>query len=382
MPTVRPHRAAQERRTAAAAGRLPGVQSGGMPRFDIARSPVVAIWEVTRACDLACRHCRACAQLLPAPGELDHAEALDLVEQLAGLAPGVVVLTGGDPLKRPDLFSIIEHGVRAGLRLAIAPSVTPLLTRAAIERFAAAGVLRVALSLDGPDAPTHDAFRGTPGSFADTLAACAAVREAGLSLQINTSVRHASVPALPAIGELVQMLAPDLWSVFFVVSVGRARAADEPTPDECEAAFHFLHDFAEQTGIAVKTTAAPAFRRVLVERRREEPAGLARLRLPPAVTDGKGLVFVAHDGDVFPSGFLPLRAGNVRATRLAQIYRESPLFVALRDRTRLQGKCGACRYNAICGGSRARAYAATGDPLAADPACAYQPPGWTPRETR
>ncbi|MEW6271480.1 MAG: radical SAM protein [Thermodesulfobacteriota bacterium] len=348
--------------------------------IDLARSPVVAIWEVTRACDLACRHCRACAMPRPAPGELDATEALELIEQLVELDPGVVVLTGGDPLKRPDLFAIVERGVAAGLRIALAPSVTPLLTGEAIARFAAAGVVRVALSLDGADAASHDDFRGAPGSFAATLKAAAAVRAAGLSLQINTSVRRASVATLPAVAELVAELAPDLWSVFFVVAVGRARASDEPTAADCEVAFHFLHDFTTRSGIAVKTTAAPAYRRVVVERGRD--AGRARLPLPPAVTDGKGFVFVAHDGDVFPSGFLPLRAGNVRERRLAAIYRESPLFCGLRDRARLEGKCAACRFNPICSGSRARAFAATGNPFAEDPACAHQPPGYTPRTPR
>jgi radical SAM protein len=355
-------------------------------QIDLARSPVVAIWEVTRACDLACRHCRACAQPVPAPGELTAPEALALVDQLAELEPGVLVLTGGDPLKRPDLLAIVERAAGAGLRVALAPSVTPLLTERAIARLARAGVLRVALSLDGAVAAMHDELRGTPGSFDATLAAAAAVRVAGLSLQINTSVRRATVGSLPAIAARVRELAPDLWSVFFVVAVGRARAEDEPDARDCESAFHFLDDFARCSGIAVKTTAAPAYRRVVLEhalqRMREHPARRARPPLPPPVTDGKGFVFVAHDGTVFPSGFLPLPAGNVREHRLATIYRESPLFRALRDRARLEGKCAACRYNAICGGSRARAFAATGNPFAEDPACAYQPPGYTPRAAR
>jgi len=343
------------------------------------RSPVVAIWEVTRACDLACRHCRACAIVERSARELSAAEALDLVDQLVELAPGVLVLTGGDPLKRDDLTEIVARATDAGLRVAVAPSVTPLLTAAAIERLAAAGATRIALSLDAPDAATHDAFRGTPGSFARTLDAMAAVRAAGVSLQVNSSVTRTSASRLDELGRLVCTLAPDLWSVFFVIAVGRARAEDEPTAETCEEAFALLRRFAERTGVAVKTTAAPAYRRALAEAARERDPRLAKLRLPPPVTDGRGFVFVSHEGDVLPSGFLPVHAGNVRERRLASIYRDDPLFRALRDRRRLEGKCGACRYNAICGGSRARAYAATGNPLAEDPACAYQPPGYTPR---
>jgi radical SAM protein with 4Fe4S-binding SPASM domain len=356
----------------------PRLGAAAIKPIDIARSPVVAIWEVTRACDLACRHCRACAVAEPSPDELTAAEAVDLVDQLVELSPGVLVLTGGDPLKRDDLLTIVARAAAAGLRVAIAPSVTPLLTDAAIAGLSGAGAMRIALSLDAPDAATHDEFRGTPGSFARTLGAMAAVRSAGLSLQVNTSLTRATAARLDEMSALVRRIEPDLWSVFFVIAVGRARAGDEPTPESCEAAFHFLRDFSERTGIAVKTTAAPAYRRVLVEAARERQAGGGKPCLPPPVTDGRGFVFVSHEGDVFPSGFLPLRAGNVRERRLAAIYRDDPLFRALRDRGRLEGKCAACRYNAICGGSRARAFAATGNPFAADPACIYQPPGYTP----
>jgi radical SAM protein with 4Fe4S-binding SPASM domain len=357
------------------AGR-PGL--GALATIDIERSPVVAIWEVTRACDLACRHCRACAIVERSPGELSTAEAFDLVDQLAELAPGVVVLTGGDPLKRDDLFDVVARATAAGLRVAVAPSVTPLLTEAAIARLAAAGAMRIALSLDAPDAATHDAFRGAAGSFARTLGAMGAVRAAGLSLQINTSLTRESAARVDELGRLVAGIAPDLWSVFFVIAVGRAHAADEPTPEVCEEVFGFLRRFTERTGVAVKTTAAPAYRRVLAEAARQRDPGLEKLRLPPPVTDGRGFVFVSHEGDVLPSGFLPIRTGNVRERRLAAIYRDDPLFRALRDRRRLEGKCAACRYNAICGGSRARAFAATGNAFAADPACGYQPPGYTP----
>jgi AdoMet-dependent heme synthase len=340
----------------------------------LAWNPAVAIWEVTRACDLSCVHCRASAIPLRDPRELSTAEAFDLVGQLRELDPGVVVLTGGDPFKRPDLFEIIGEAVRQQLRVAIAPSVTPSLTPGAVRRLADAGVLRVALSLDGNDAATHDRFRGTPGSFDATRRAIATVRDVGLPLQINTSLTRQTVEALPRTAELMAEIAPVLWSVFFVVPVGRARLEQQLRPDACERAFHFLYEWSERTGVAVKTTAAPAYRRVVLQREAKRRASRRwRRRKPLAVNEGKGFVFVSHTGDVYPSGFLPLTTGNVRETRLAEIYRWSRLFRALRDESRLGGKCGMCPFRSLCGGSRARAYAVTGDFLAADPSCVYEP---------
>jgi radical SAM protein with 4Fe4S-binding SPASM domain len=343
---------------------------------DFACSPRVAIWEVTRACDLACQHCRACAVPRPDPAELTTAEGFDLIDQLVELAPGVVVLTGGDPLKRRDLYALILAAVRRGLTVAITPSVTPLLTAEAIARLAAVGISRIALSLDGPDASTHDALRGTPGSFLATHRAIRAVRATGLPLQLNTSLTRTTVAALPAMLKHVAAIAPALWSVFFVVPVGRATAAQQLDAAECERIFHVLADWSAATGIPVKTTAAPAFRRVLAERAARAAEGRAGRRppLPAAVTDGRGIVFVSHTGAIQPSGFLPLVAGNVRRERLATVYRRGALFAALRDDRRLEGKCGRCAFRRLCGGSRARAFATTGDPFAEDPACAYQPP--------
>jgi radical SAM protein len=348
----------------------------------LAYSPAVAIWEVTRACDLRCLHCRATAMPEPAPGQLSTAEAFDLVTQLRELAPGVLVLTGGDPLKRPELFGLVSAMVAQGLQVAITPSVTPLLTAEAIEGFAAAGVCRIALSLDGPDAATHDALRGVAGSFAATLAAIEQVRAAGIPLQLNTSLTRRTVGRLAATGELVARLAPALWSVFIVVPVGRAAQTETLDADTCERVFHLLHDWHDVTDLAVKTTAAPAFRRVGMQRRTCVARGRRRRRERPlAVNDGKGFVFVSHAGEVYPSGFLPLSAGNVRHERLADIYRWSPLFVGLRDEGRLEGKCAVCPFRSVCGGSRARAYAHTGNPYAADPACAYVPPRWEAEAT-
>jgi radical SAM protein len=343
------------------------------PDRALAWNPVVAVWEVTRACDLCCVHCRARATPVPDPRELTTAEALALVAQLGELDPGVLVLTGGDPFKRPDLDGLIAAAVTRGLRVAIAPSVTPLLVAARLRRLAALGVCRVALSLDGPDAATHDRMRGMPGSFDATSGAIAGVREAGLPLQLNTSLTRETVERLPRTAELVAELRPALWSVFFVVPVGRARREQQLGPDSCERVFHFLYEWSRAEEIAVKTTAAPAFRRVVLQREAAARGG-PRPSRPRAVNDGKGFLFVSHTGDVYPSGFLPLTTANVREEHVADIYRRSRLFRALRDPSRLEGKCGVCPFRSVCGGSRARAYAVTGNFLAEDPACAYVPP--------
>jgi radical SAM protein with 4Fe4S-binding SPASM domain len=339
----------------------------------LALNPAVAIWEVTRACDLACLHCRASATPSRDPRELSTAEAFDLLDQIRELDPGVLVLTGGDPLKRPDLDAIISRAVGSGLRVALAPSVTPLLTPGAIARMAALGVGRIALSLDGPDPATHDRFRGRPGSFGRTIAAIAAVQDTGVPLQINTSLTCATVEALPRTADVVAALAPALWSVFFVVPLGRAQVAQQLGPDSCERVFDFLYEWSERTQLAVKTTAAPAYRRVVLQREAKRGAGNPRRPRPPAVNDGKGFVFISHTGDVQPSGFLPLTTANVREERLAEVYRHSRFFRALRNEGLLEGKCGICPFRSVCGGSRARAYAMTANFLAEDPACAYQP---------
>ena len=337
-------------------------------------APVIAIWELTRACDLACRHCRAGAMPRPDPAELSSAEGLELIDQLQELGPGFVVLTGGDPLKRPDLFVLVEEAVRKGLTMAITPSVTPLLTPEAIVRLGKSGIRRIALSLDGPEAAIHDGLRGTRGAYAATLRAAGDVRAAGIPLQINTSITRQTVGSLQRMSDLVAVLAPALWSVFFVVPVGRASVEQQLNAQACEAVFHFLYAWSARTGLQVKTTAAPAYRRVVLQAQQQERRRDHVHRPHPlAVNDGKGFIFISHTGEVYPSGFLPLSAGNVRHTPLSDIYRTSPFVQALRNPDRLEGKCGYCEYRTVCGGSRARAFAATGNPFAEDPACLYQP---------
>jgi radical SAM protein len=359
---------------------------GAVGRVDFDLRPFTVIWEVTRACDLRCVHCRADAQPGRDPRELTTAEGGALLDEIRDLGSPVFVITGGDPLKRPDLFELIEHAVRIGLAVAVTPSGTPLLTGAVVRRFAERGVRRMAISLDGPDADSHDSFRRQPGSFARTVEALAHARACGLPVQINTTATRRNLMLLPALAERVGELGAVMWSVFFLVTVGRAGAADQLTAAEYESVFGLLYECSRRGPFAVRSTAAPQYRRFVAQRMVEaKRAGAATVvppvagiatdmaRAPRGVTDGNGIAFVSHTGGVYPSGFLPLCAGDVRTTPLARIYREAPLFQRLRDLDQLGGKCGVCEFRHLCGGSRARAYAATGDPLAEEPLCSYIP---------
>ncbi|WP_115891447.1 TIGR04053 family radical SAM/SPASM domain-containing protein [Haloferax sp. Atlit-48N] len=347
--------------------------------IDTSRRPFVLIWEVTQACDLACDHCRADATPARHPDELTTAEGKRLLDQAREFGPGqLVVLSGGDPLARSDLAELVEYGTDLGLRMTLTPSGTSSLTPETVADLADAGVRRMALSLDGATAASHDAFRGEDGSFDQTVAAARAAREAGLPLQINTTVCAQTVDELPALCDLVADLGAVLWSVFFLVPVGRGRVLDPISPERAERVMEWLTEVSEDAPFGVKTTEAPHYRRVAIQRRRDASDapptdGIGR-RL--GITAGDGFAFVSHTGDLFPSGFLPATAGNVRDGGLVERYRESDLFRSLRDRDALGGKCGACEFRHVCGGSRSRAYAHTGDPLASDPLCAYVPDGY------
>ena len=362
-------------------------------RLNYARRPMLVFWETTRACQLACRHCRASATAQALPGELSTAEGRDLIDQVAGFGRPypILVLTGGDCLLRPDLFDLVEYATALGVPVALSPSVTPSLTPQMIDRIVASGVKAVSISLDGAVAATHEGVRGIPGHFEATLQAIGALVVAGLTVQINTTVMRANIEELADIAALVSRAGAHIWEVFFLVHVGRGVATDAVSPQEHEHICHFLYD-ACQHGFIVRTVEAPFFRRVVSRRRAGDPAPTSgpyqRLsgRLdalmgpatsPPkahtaATRDGNGIVFVAYDGEVYPAGFLPHPLGNVRAHPIAQIYRDDPMLRRIRA-TNFTGRCGRCEYADMCGGSRARAFAASGDPLGEDPACPYQP---------
>nr|WP_273654790.1 TIGR04053 family radical SAM/SPASM domain-containing protein [Cellulomonas fimi] len=368
-------------------------------RHDTAERPFIVIWEVTRACALACRHCRADAIPRRDPRELDTAAGRRLLDDLAsfGSPRPLVVLTGGDPFERPDLAELVAYGTSLGLPVSLSPSVTPRLTRAVLTELRDAGAKAVSISLDGATAATHDAFRGVPGVFDDTLRALDAVRDVGMRLQVNTTVTAGNARELPAVLRRVLDARVSLWSVFFLVPTGRGQTLDAlPARDE-EDVLHWLHEVADL--VPVKATEAAHHRRLAVQRAGADdldaafPPGPLRLdlrratvaalaggdfpRRPPRppmdVGSGRGFAFVDHVGDVYPSGFLPVVAGSVRSASFVDVYRSSPVLTALRDPDALGGRCGRCEFRRVCGGSRAQAYARTGDVLAADPSCAWEP---------
>ncbi len=355
--------------------------AGASEGFVFDRGPVMIYWESTQACDLACVHCRAEAVPGRHPGELTTGEARALFREIAtfgGRNPPHLVITGGDPLQRPDLCELIAHARELGLDVSTSPAGTAKLTREAMVRLKEAGVHSISLSLDGSDAARHDAFRGVDGSYEWTIAGARYAREAEVPLQVNTMVTARTLADLPRIHEVVKTFGAMAWSLFFLVSTGRGRELAQITPAEGDAFLAWLWERAARAPFRIRTTEAPHFRRVAFQAMRAE--GMSRdaiLRTPVGrgfgIRDGNGVAFISHLGEVYPSGFFPLAAGNVRREPLVGIYRDSPLFRSLRDPGRLKGRCGRCAFRAICGGSRARAFAATGDPLETDPLGPHQP---------
>jgi len=376
--------------------------------IDFNERPFVVIWENTRACDLACVHCRAAAQPKRSQFELTTEEGFTLIDQIADLGPRIFVITGGDPLKREDTYDLIRHAKERGLEPALTPSATPLLTAAAVSRMKRHGLTRLAVSLDASNAEQHDAFRRVPGSFDITLQAVRAAKREGIPVQINTTVTRRTIDDLPRMVELLTDLEIAMWSVFFLVPTGRGKRGDLVTPETIEHLFGFLYETTKRVPFATRTTEAMHYRRYTLQRMalesgrnlndlrdaktglidastlflqhgsRSMPLGVQAQRgtvsrAPRGVNEGKGFVFISHIGDVYPSGFLPLKAGNVKNQSLGDIYRSSDLFVSLRDSSRLKGKCGRCEFRELCGGSRARAWSMTGDVFESDPMCSYQP---------
>ncbi|PSP54999.1 radical SAM/SPASM domain-containing protein [Halobacteriales archaeon QS_1_67_19] len=344
-------------------------RAAGPPRrVDTDERPFVLIWELTRACELTCEHCRADAQPDRHPDELTTAEAKTLLDQTREFGEGqLVVFSGGDPLKRDDAAELVAYGTDVGLNVTMTPSGTASLSPDAVADLADAGLRRMALSVDGATAERHDAFRGEAGSFADTMRAAQAASERGIPLQINTTVCRQTVSDLPEIAELVADLGAVLWSVFFLVPVGRGAALDPISPDRAERVMEWLAEKRTEWPFGLKTTEAPHYRRVAVQRADQPPDRQL------GITAGDGFAFVSHVGEVYPSGFLPESAGNVCDRSVVDIYRNAELFERLRDDDALRGKCGACPYRTVCGGSRSRAYAYTGDPLESDPLCSFVP---------
>jgi radical SAM protein len=383
-----------------------------MNGLDFDKQPFLVIWEATQACDLACKHCRAQAQPIAHPQQLTTAEGMNLIDQISDLHVPIFVLTGGDPLKRADIFDLVRYANSKGVHTALAPSATPLLTREAIFKAKEAGVVRLSVSLDGSCPEIHDVFRGVEGTFERTRLAVQYANEAGLPIQVHTTVSRHNIHDLDNVATLLTDWKIAMWNIFMLVPVGRGKTADLLDGEDFEKVFEKIYELSTRVPYQIKTTEGMHYRRFLLqkqtERKRaaeghvpdsEDAMGAAReadahgdaLRerggpmyagthswATRRINDGKGFVFVSHTGEIYPSGFLPLQAGNIRDRSLAEIYQEAPIFKVLRNTSLLDGKCGVCEFKQVCGGSRARAFAVTGDVLAQEPCCIYQPQNWHP----
>lgn len=363
------------------AGAARAERNSWLAALDFDRSPFTIAWEITRACAYACLHCRADAQPKRDPRELDTDEAHRLIDQLAGFGTQpILVLTGGDPLMRRDVFELARHADERGLRVSLTPTATALATRERMRQARESGIRRVAFSIDAGDAEVHDRFRGFRGSFERTRQGMRNAADEGLPLQVNTTVCALNVHTLEQMVPVLEEWGVVQWSVFFLVPTGRGEQLKMISAEEHERVLTWLHDLSRDAPFDIKATAAPQYRRIAAHRSGSNAGAGYRFadglnRPMRGVNDGRGFMFISHRGEVMPSGFLPISAGDVRTGDPVDIYRNSPLFRSLRDPEALTGKCGRCEFREICGGSRARAWAITGDVLASDPSCPYQPAG-------
>ncbi len=360
-----------------------------MVHADFDKAPFTIAWEVTRACAYACVHCRADAMHTPDPNELNTAEALRLIDRLAEFGSPILVFTGGDPMMRRDLHELIAYATEKGLRCSLTPTATALPTTARLEKVREAGIRRIALSLDAPVPQIHDSFRQVKGSWQRTMNILHRAQSIGLSVQVNTTVAKHNVDILDEMIPFLQEVGAVQWSLFFLVPTGRAQASNMISPEEHERVFNWLYDLSKNAPFDIKSTAAPMYRRVAIERKRLEQGSDKPVTFQGAgfqyadglnrptrgVNDGNGFLFISHVGDIQPSGFLPVTAGNVRSDDVVDVYRLSKIFTDLRSPDKIKGRCGICEYRDVCGGQRGRAYGITGDYLESDPACLYIPKG-------
>ncbi|HMD98281.1 MAG TPA: radical SAM protein [Terriglobia bacterium] len=386
--------------------------------------PRLIFWEVTKGCNLRCIHCRATATELSSPDDLPTAKALDIIKQVAQLSSPILVLSGGEPLFRDDIFELASYARNCGLRVALATNGT-LVDQAVARKIVDSGVRRVSISLDGADAATHDAFRGIPGAFDQALRGLRNLKELGMSVQINMTIARHNAHQLPDVLEMSRRIGADALHTFLLVPVGCGVdiAEEQMVPaDEYERILNWFYDRAQEGGIELKATCAPHYFRVARQRRAAErraaslaaptyagngqEIGPTEMTMPgstgiglhpharPTVAGhpghpashpdsmqamtkgclaGTGVAFISNLGEVYPCGYLPVLAGNLNQQSLAEIWENAPVFQQLRDTGNLKGKCGYCEFRNICMGCRARAFAATGDFLDEEPFCVYEP---------
>lgn len=351
-------------------------------KHDYSRNPMIVYWEMTQACPLACRHCRAEAVTEAHPCELNHEESRDLLRQIAAFGDPLphVILTGGDPLKRKDLFEIIDYARELGISVSITPAASQQLSLGKMAELKAHGIEALGLSLDGSTPERHEAVRGVEGCFDATIGALRHAATVGFPVQVNTLVSEETVDDLPAVYELLTKHQVMRWSLFFLIAVGRGKALQPVSPEHGEELMRWIYQLSQTSPFAIKTTEAPSYRRIALDEMKAAGMHASEIHRTPVyrgfgIRDGHGVVFVSNQGDIYPAGFLPLAAGNVRQNQLPYVYRNAPVFRSLHAPDTFRGKCGQCEYRGLCGGSRARAFAYTGDPLASDPFCPYVPEG-------
>ena len=337
-------------------------------------------WEVTRSCNLNCIHCRASADLGPHSGGLSREECLRLIDDIASFSKPVVILTGGEPLLRNDIFEIAAHGNKRGLRMVMAVNGT-LLNPENIKTMKDAGIERISVSLDGATPETHDEFRRVKGSFARAIKGIEHAKAEALEFQINTAITRQNLREIAEIHELAKTLGATAHHIFVLVPTGRGKEIEKEqavSPEEYEKLLRWFHDQEDKTFLQLKATCAPQYYRMREELRGEHHNGFVHGSSPldtktRGCLGGVGFCFISHAGQVSPCGYLELDCGNVRKNLLPEIWSHSPIFLELRDFEKYEGKCGACKFVRMCGGCRARAFYSTGNYLSEDPYCTYDP---------
>ncbi len=336
-------------------------------------------WEITRNCNLNCVHCRAAATKGPYTGELDTASAFRLLDQIAETGSPIIILTGGEPLIRPDIFEVAAYGTDKGLRMVMAPNGT-LISETVAGQMAKSGIKRISISIDGPSKDIHDAFRGVEGAFDGAIRGIQFAKAAGIEFQINTTITKANLEHIPKIQELAVELGAAAHHIFLLVPTGRGKYIidQEITAEQYEQTLNWFYEQKEKTPLQLKATCAPHYYRILRQRAKEEGKSVTfQTHGLDAVTrgclGGTGFCFISHRGVVQPCGFLDINCGDVTKTSFSEIWNHSDVFLSLRNFDNLKGKCGKCQFKRVCGGCRARAYEATGDFLAEEPLCSYQP---------
>ena len=336
-------------------------------------------WELTRSCNLACVHCRASAERGPYPGELSTAECLKVMDEIASFSKPVIILTGGEPLLRSDIFDLARYGTSKGFRMVMATNGT-LITEETVQAMKASGIQRISISLDGPNAETHDAFRKVKGSFEGSLRGIEMAKKGGLEFQINTTITRANLHLVAEILQLAVNLGAVAHHIFLLVPTGRGKDLQdqEISALDYEKTLHWFYEQRDRVPLQLKATCAPHYYRILRQRAKKEgkkitPKEYGLDAMTRGCLGGLSFCFISHVGQVQPCGYLELNCGNVREKSFKEIWETSPVFQNLRHTDSYQGKCGRCEFRKVCGGCRARAYESLGDYMAEEPYCIYEP---------